>query len=84
MRIKSKFQVSSFLIVAMFLCLTSIGYAQRSGMIQHNANGMSQVRMDAQREAQADVNQLLWGTGSCLLASAFMYLREPNVLPNTR
>ena len=44
----------------MFLCLTSIGYAQRSGMIQRNANGMSQVRIDAQRDAQADVNQLLW------------------------
>lgn len=44
----------------MFLCLTSIGYAQRSGMIQRNANGMVQVRIDA----QADVNQFLWGAGS--------------------
>ncbi len=48
----------------MFLCLTSIGYAQRSGMIQRNANGMSQVRMDAQRDAQAYVNQFLWGADS--------------------
>lgn len=60
MRIKSRFQVLGFLMVAIFLCSTNIGFAQRSGMIQYNANVMSQVRMDAQRDAQADVNQFLW------------------------
>lgn len=75
---------STFLIVAMFLCLTSIGYAQRSGMIQHNADGMLPARSDAQRDAQADVNQLLWGAGSCLLASAFMIPTRTQCVPNTR
>ena len=46
-------------MVAMFLCLTTFGCAQRSGMLQRNADGMVQVRIDAQRDAQADVNQFL-------------------------
>ena len=54
----------------MFLCLTSIGCAQRSRRIQRNTTGMPQVRIDAQQDAQTDTKKWRWGMGTCLAASA--------------
>ena len=69
MRIKSSFQFLGFLMLVMFLCLTSLSFAQRGHRLQRTENGLLQARLDAQRDAQTDVNQFLWGAGSCVLAS---------------
>lgn len=70
MRIKPSFQILAFLLVVMFLCVPSFVFAQRGNRLQRGENGLLQARMDAQRDAQTDVNQFLWGAGSCVLASA--------------
>ncbi len=72
MQIKSSFQILAFLLVVMFLCMPSFVFAQRGNRLQRGQNGLLQARLDAQRDAQTDVNQVLWGASSCLLASAFM------------
>lgn len=69
MQIKSRSNVLVFLMVVMFLCMTSFSFAQRGNRIQNNANGLLQARMDAQRDAQADTNPFLWSAGTCVLAS---------------
>lgn len=69
MQIKSRFQVLIFLMVIMFLCMTSFSFAQRGNRIQNTTNGMLQARMDAQQDAQADANPFLWSAGTCVLAS---------------
>ena len=69
MQIKSRSNVLVFLMVVMFLCMTSFSFAQRGNRIQNNANGLLQARMDAQRDAQADTNPFLWGAGSCVLGT---------------
>lgn len=67
MRIKSSFQFLGFLMVVMFLCPPSFSFAQRSNRAPRSSNGLLQARLDVQRDAQADVNQLLWGAGTCVL-----------------
>lgn len=72
MRINSKLHLLAFFMVVTIFSTPIFGFAQRNNRRQANriaANGLQQARIEAQRDAEADANQLAWGAGSCVLGT---------------
>lgn len=73
MRVHSRFHLLILFMLITIFSLPNFGFTQRNNRVEGNriaANGPLQARIDAQRDAEADINQFVWGTGGFILGTA--------------